>query len=611
MSRNGVVENIFRGMEALQVKTRSLLLPGSLGAAATLLRVAALTCFLPLVHGLFSPGNASLGKLKLLADYLPLETYPLHVVLSVLIILLATAAACCAFASDAIEASLFRSAESRLQEQVFRQYLSFGQPYYDRIHLSTSATQLRRLPLRTTRLISFLSKNIKSSLGLLIYLVGMVVLSWQLSLVVFASLALYLLAFGRLSSRVEEIEARIDSTLDNANEQAQDILANAALVRHSRAQDYEAERWRGFTEQVTQATQAKQQLSGIIDPAINFFGVVILLAVVLGSSTLLGEVQTYEAVRYLLFFLFFRRVVNAFTQFLRIPGEWKNIQRDLNKYFAVMDDSDKGRVLGGKQDFTGLTDDIEVSEMNFSYSEDKLALRHVNLTIPHNRITIIVGASGSGKSSFIKLLLREYEYQTGDICINGESIRQYSTDSLLQHSAFLGRESQLFSSSIEYNLRYGTEPVHDAEIQQALEGAQCRDMVEDLPLGLQTDMGDHGNLFSSGEQQRIALARLLLQKESRLFLLDEATSAVDGRTEIAIVDHLLSIENATIVLVAHRLSVIGSDMHVVLFDSGTVLEQGRCDQLLAANGPFRKLWDSQNLGEPRGPQNSQAQGGLG
>jgi len=590
---------LLRGLEAFQTPGRALVLPGTLAAAATLFRVAALSSFLPLVHTLFASGDGRLGRLRFMADYLPLDAYPLPLLLTSLILAFATASAFTDYLSGHLESRLLRSAEKVLNKRVFSQYLSFGQPYHDRIHLSKSAVQVRKIPLRAARLLTFLGKNIKSMLGFLIYGVGMLMLSWQLAAAVFACLSLYFLGFGRLSNRLEEVEAQLDGLLDDASVEAQELLANTALVHHSGSQEYEAQRWREFTDAISRATEAKQKIQGLSDPAVNFIGVAILLVVVHGASGLVGEVPAVEAVKYLLFFLFFRRAMTEFNRFLRVPGEWKNTRRDLNKYFAVMDDSDKGLVLPGEQLFTGLVDDIHVSNLSFGYLDTKPVLRDVNLTIPCNRISVILGPSGSGKSSFIKLLLRDYEYQSGEICANGIDIRQYSTESLLQHTAFLGREAQFFSNTIEYNLKYGSALRTDSEIEHALQWAQCKHMVDALPLGLRTDMGDHGNLFSSGEQQRIALARLILKKDASLFLLDEATSAVDGASEKAIIDNLLSINNSTIVLVTHRLSVIRSDMHVILFENGTVVEQGCCDTLFAAGGPFRKLWDSQQLAPPK------------
>lgn len=597
MNSTSTLQQLDQGMTALGVKPRKLLLPAMLGAIATLSRVAALSSFLPMVHVLFAEGNR-LGRLSFLGDYLPLEYFSLPVILSAMIVFFATMGALCSFLSNFLETNILKTAECGLQEKVFQQYLSFGQSYHDRIHISKSAVQMRRIPQQTTRLVSFLCKHLRSSLGFMIYIGGMLILSWQLALVVFACFALYFLAFGGLSSRLEALEAGIENVVDDANVEAQDILSNASLIRHSLTRDQEIRRWGQYTESIATAKRRKQNLASVVDPALNFFGVIILLGVVLGASTVIGAVEAHQAVRYLIFFLFFRRAINAFSKFLRMPGEWGNVQRDLDRFFDVLDDSNKGKVVGGDAEFPALLQDIQLRDLTFHYPGKKKALSRVNATIPHNRFTMVVGPSGSGKSTFIKLMLREYQQQSGDIFYNGISTKKYSTDSILQHTGFLGRDAQLFSNSIEYNLRYGNASVSDSELDCALQAAQCQDIIEKLPQGLQTDMGDHGNLFSSGERQRIALARLLLRREASLLLLDEATSAVDGNSELAIIDSLLSLDNTTIVLVAHRLSAIRADMHVLMFDQGEVVEQGRCDELLSAKGVFRQLWDSQNLSLP-------------
>jgi ATP-binding cassette, subfamily B, bacterial MsbA len=595
---HSAISLIQKGIEFLGVQKKDFLMPGALGALSTASRIIALSLFLPLVHGLFSQEEAGMGRFQSLMPNGISEGFPIQTLLIGLILTAALVSAVCSYISQQIDTKLSSKGENHANEIIFRQFLSFGKAYYDTAHLSKCAVNLRKFPQRATRLITFLNKNIRFSIEFSFYLIGMVFLSWELAFVVLVALIIYFVGFGRISTRLEDINSDLENANDEASAETQDILMNVELVRHTSTNEEEVSRWKFFSDKRSKQMIKQQQVVGFLQPAIGFFSVSIMLAVVIFSSQLIGEIEPYDIILYILFFLFFRRAMSVFSKFLRIPGELKNIGRDLERCFNLLDPANKGIIIGGKKSLSKIHDDITVQKLNFRYRKKPLALKDLSLSIPKNRTSIIVGASGSGKSTFLKLLLREYEATSGSIKLNGINIQDYSTESILKNTAFLGRDPLLFNNTIAYNLTYGQEDVSQIEIDTALQQTRCDEFVNQLDLGLQTDTGDHGNIFSPGERQRIGLARLLLKKGSSLFLLDEATSAIDASTEKAIIETLSTRENSTLILATHRLSIIKRDMHVIVFKKGRVVEQGLCHTLLSKDGPFRKLWSTQNLSMP-------------
>ena len=207
----------------------------------------------------------------------------------------------------------------------------------------------------------------------------------------------------------------------------------------------------------------------------------------------------------------------------------------------------------------------------------------------------MVGPSGSGKSTIANLLTRFYDVQQGEIWLDGISIQQLKISSLRKMIALVSQESLLFNDTIENNLRLGKPNASSEELWKALEIANAKDFVSELPLGLQTNIGDAGGKLSGGQKQRISIARAVL-KDAPILILDEATSALDTESERLVQDALEKIMvNRTSIVIAHRLSTIQKADVIVVMQKGTIAEQGNHESLLTHNGLYAKLVQMQSL----------------
>jgi subfamily B ATP-binding cassette protein MsbA len=248
----------------------------------------------------------------------------------------------------------------------------------------------------------------------------------------------------------------------------------------------------------------------------------------------------------------------------------------------------------GKLEASGVSGKIEIKNLNFSYIADKPVIQAMNLAVQPGQTVALVGKSGSGKSTLANLLPRFYEPQSGEILLDGHSIREYELSSLRDQIALVTQNVVLFAGTIRDNIAYGAMQEHtEEEILAAAEAAHVMEFVSRLPDGLDTEIGEKGTKLSGGQRQRIAIARAIL-KNAPVLILDEATSALDTESERHIQSAMENVmQGRTTLVIAHRLSTIESADQIVVMDQGSIVEQGRHAELLQKNGAYSALYNMQ------------------
>lgn len=245
------------------------------------------------------------------------------------------------------------------------------------------------------------------------------------------------------------------------------------------------------------------------------------------------------------------------------------------------------------QDIEKVDGDIAFNHVTFRYGNRKPALSDVSFTIPKGKKVALVGASGSGKSTIAKLMLKYYEPEEGEITIDGVDIKDYKNDSLRRVISYVPQNIELFSKSIFENIRVSRQNSTLEEVKAAAKVADAHDFIKRLPMQYYTFLEEAGNGLSGGEKQRIALARAFL-KENEFYIMDESTSNLDFATENIIFDMIYNkFRNKSMLIIAHRLATVKNCDLIIVLDKGQIVEQGTHEELLERKGQYYRLWEMQ------------------
>jgi ATP-binding cassette subfamily B protein len=240
--------------------------------------------------------------------------------------------------------------------------------------------------------------------------------------------------------------------------------------------------------------------------------------------------------------------------------------------------------------------EIALVDVGFRYEDEGFELSGVDVRIPKGSHTALVGASGSGKSTVLNLLLRFHDPTKGQVLFDGRDIRTGTQDSLRAQMGMVFQDSFLFNATILDNIRMGRPDASEAQVEAAARAAEIHDFIAALPQGYHSVVGERGSQLSGGQRQRLAIARALV-RDPAILILDEATSALDYATEAAVNATLLKVaKNRTVITVTHRLGTAATAHHLVVLDKGRVVERGTHDELLARAGVYAALWHNQ-MGE--------------
>lgn len=417
---------------------------------------------------------------------------------------------------------------------------------------------------------------------------------WQLTLITLVTVALTVLVTKGMSRRMRTAYRQRADALGRLDGHAQEMISGYRTILAYNRQDAVRAEFAEISDTLTREGIRAEVLGGSMGPlmnAISSLGFVIVAAFG-GYFALRGLITIGVISAFILYAKQFSRPLNEIAQLF---GSVETALAGAERVFALMDQPDEDNA--GTKTPDHVTGNISFRHVNFSYLPGKQVLYDFNLEVRAGQKIALVGATGSGKTTVVNLLMRFYPVDSGEILIDGQDIRTLRRDWLRHNTAIVLQDTVLFSDTIEHNIKYADPGADDARMIRAAEMSNCAPFIDRLSQTYHTFLKQAGAGLSQGQRQLLNIARALLA-DPRILILDEATSSVDTRTEQNIQDALVRLmKNRTSLIIAHRLSTIQDADVIVVMDKGRVVETGNHEELLQKRGAYYALYMAQFAGQ--------------
>ena len=500
----------------------------------------------------------------------------------------------CGLLQGLCSARLGQNVVRRMREELFGKIVELPVRYLD---THSHGDVMSRMTNDIENISTTVSQSLPSLFSGVLTVIGtmavMLWYCWQLALLSFVTVLLTFLATKFLSGKVRRFSRKRQQLLGQLNGTVEEMVAGYRTVVAYNHQDITAADFCATADSLTKAGIKTDVFSGVMGPVMNCIGNIgfVIIAVFGGYFSMNGLISVGVISAFIVYAKQFSRPINEIAQ---IYGQLQTAVAGAERVFAVLDEETEDK--SGVTLETGEKAAVTFQNVCFSYEAETPVIRNFTLTVPNGRKVALVGATGSGKTTIVNLLMRFYDIESGEIRINGQDIRDVSRESLRRNIAIVLQDTVLFSDTVRNNLKYGNDSAAEEQLTAAVEMSQCRDMIGLLPQEYDTVLTGSGANISQGQRQLLAIARAFVA-DPKILILDEATSNVDTRTEKAIQDAMHSImQGRTSIVIAHRLSTIRDSDLIVVMERGEIAERGSHEELLAKKGRYYELYMTQYAG---------------
>ncbi len=380
--------------------------------------------------------------------------------------------------------------------------------------------------------------------------------------------------------------------LGHVNGQVEEIYGGHTVVKAFNGEEKATEEFIKANNVLYKSAWRSQFLSGLIYPVTNFIGNVgyVAVAILGGYLTIQGRIAVGDIQS---FIQYNKQFVQPITQIAQISGTLQSMIAAAERVFEFLEEPEEIETAKGNINENNLKGNVVFDHVNFGYDPEKTIINDFCANIKDGQKIAIVGPTGAGKTTMVKLLMRFYDTNSGSILIDGHNIKDFERGNLRKLFGMVLQDTWLFSGSVEDNIKYGNENATDSEVIEAAKAAHVHHFIKTLPNGYKSDLNEETSNVSAGQKQLLTIARVILA-DPKILILDEATSSIDTRTEQQIqfaMDNLM--KGRTSFIIAHRLSTIKNADLILVMNHGDIVEQGTHEELLEKDGFYAGLYNSQ------------------
>lgn len=423
-------------------------------------------------------------------------------------------------------------------------------------------------------------------------LVMMLRISFSMTLIALLIVPISILIITLIVKKSQKFFKQQQEYLGNVNGQVEEVYGGHTIVKVFNGEKRVIDDFNGANKKLYRSAWKSQFLSGIMMPVMQFVGNIGYVAVsILGGYLAIQGTITVGNIQS--FIQYTRSFTQPITQVAQVSNLLQSTIAAAERVFEFLNEKEEDQTVNNPASVDGLDGNVQFKDIKFGYSEEKIIIKKFNAHVKDGQRVAIVGPTGAGKTTMIKLLMRFYDVNSGAIMIDGHDIRSFNRNDVRQMFGMVLQDTWLFNGTIMDNIRYGRLDATDEEVIAAAKAAHVHHFVMTLPDGYNMVLNEEASNVSQGQKQLLTIARAILANP-KILILDEATSSVDTRTEIRIQKAMNNLmKGRTSFVIAHRLSTIKDSDLILVMNDGDIIEQGNHEQLMAQNGFYTDLYNSQ------------------
>ena len=455
--------------------------------------------------------------------------------------------------------------------------------------LSIITNDIDTLSMSLDQSITQIITSICTIIGILIMMFS---ISWEMTLISLIILPVSGFFIGTIVKRSQKYFKMQQEYLGHVNGQVEEIYGGLNIVKAFNSEEKAQEEFQKANSQLYRAGWKSQFLSGLMHPLMNFIANLgyVAVAVVGGYFAIQGRITVGNIQS---FIQYNKQFTQPIGQVAQISSMLQAMIAAAERIFEFIEEEEEPKTLNAITNTKKLKGNIEFKHVKFGYNEDKVVINDFNANIKEGQKIAIVGPTGAGKTTMVKLLMRFYDVLDGEILVDGNNIKSFDRGELRKMFGMVLQDTWLFGGTVKENIKYGKEDATDDDIINAAKAAHVHHFIKTLPNGYKSILNEESSNISAGQKQLLTIARVILA-DPKILILDEATSSIDTRTEIQIQDAMDNLmKGRTSFIIAHRLSTIKNADLILVMNHGDIVEQGNHNELLAKDGFYAQLYNSQ------------------